>query len=179
MKPAEWVFEPGDRLEAAAYRLGVAPEALWADPGNAELRKRRATPEALAPGDVLRAPEKKVKREPVNPGSTVRFRRKYAPAWLRITVWIDDSPRARGDCAVVVEGRLIRLVLSEDGIVECPVPLEAAGAVLMVFYGDRTPDVEVDLKAPSTGTELEVGGAVLRIRTEMLYAKPTAGATSS
>jgi hypothetical protein len=178
VKPAEWTLEPGERLETVAYRLGVAPQALWLDHGNAELRNQRATPEDLQPGDVLSAPEKKAKREPVNPGSSVRFRRKYAPAWLRITMWIDGTPRARGDCAVVVDGQLIRLVLSEEGVVDCPVPLGAETAVLMVLYGDHTPDVELDLKVPATTTELEVGEAVLRIQTGMAYTTPVTGPTS-
>ena len=178
MTPAEWKLEPGDRLETAAYRLGVAPQTLWMDPSNEKLRDERGDPGHLQPSDVLCAPEKKPRREPANPGMIVRFRRKHAPAWLRIQMWIDDTPRSSAHCTVVVDGMLVRLFLDEAGSVDCPVPLTAKKATLSVLYGDRTPDVEIDLKEPEFETELEVEKTVLRIRAEMLYSKPDSAATS-
>jgi len=48
---------PGDCIYSLADRVGLPWEAIWNDPGNDELRRRREDPGLLVPGDVVAIPD--------------------------------------------------------------------------------------------------------------------------
>lgn len=60
MKP--YVIRQGDYLTRIAYRLGFAPEEVWNDPKNAELKALRSDPDTLKSGDILFVPDVPKKR---------------------------------------------------------------------------------------------------------------------
>lgn len=172
MKRPQWTVEPGDALETIAYRCGVSPSQLWNDERNAELRRLRKNPENLQPGDVLNAPAIREDQHPLEPGKIARFRRKHAPAWLHLTVSVDNEPRVRAIMVCIIDGRRYRLLTGEEGKVQCPFPMTAEKAQLMPLYGDRTPDIELNLKVRRTEIELEVEEKVLKIVAEVVYRQP-------
>lgn len=55
-KTVPYVVRSGETLSNIAYRHGIAPDQIWSDPANAQLRHARPHPEILAPGDVLYVP---------------------------------------------------------------------------------------------------------------------------
>lgn len=67
-----YVVRSGDYLSSIARNFGTTPDAIWSDPANADLKKKRRNPEILAPGDVL-------------------FLRRVKPKWLSVTVGSTNS----------------------------------------------------------------------------------------
>jgi type VI secretion system secreted protein VgrG len=57
--PKPLVIAQGDYMTKLAFRYGFDPDAVWNDPKNADLKKKRTDPNMLAPGDVLMVPENK------------------------------------------------------------------------------------------------------------------------
>ncbi|WP_437547270.1 peptidoglycan-binding protein [Sorangium sp. So ce367] len=55
MRP--YVVRQGDYLTQIAHRRGFSAEEVWNCPANKELRRRRANPDILQPGDVLYLPD--------------------------------------------------------------------------------------------------------------------------
>lgn len=96
----------GECLSSIAFRYGFHWQTLWDHPGNTALRRLRANPFALEPGDVVRIPPLEPARFTRSTGAKHTFHRKGVPAKLRVRL-LDDAGAARGGLAyaLVVDGR--------------------------------------------------------------------------
>ena len=71
--PSKHRVLPGECLASIAQRHGTTADALWKDPGNADLRRARAQPWRLRPGDVVRIPARSSRDLAVKTGSTAQI----------------------------------------------------------------------------------------------------------
>jgi N-acetylmuramoyl-L-alanine amidase len=59
-------------------------DTVWADPANAELRRKRTDPNVIFPGDVIVIPDLIAKSENGSTEALHRFRLKTTPSKLRL-----------------------------------------------------------------------------------------------
>lgn len=131
--PKRHVAQEGEGVSAIAFRYGFAPETVWNDPGNEELRATREDMDILAPGDVVVVPDKRLKEELRATGAFHRFQRKGVPAILRVQVTVNGQARAKEPFTVVVdESYSYSDVTDADGVLQAPLSPAAARAVVTV-----------------------------------------------
>ncbi len=140
---------PGECLASLAHQYGFGDwRTIWSHADNAELRKKRAEPNALLPGDVVAIPDKEPKSEACSTGRRTAFRVRRARAWLRLFLRDDDGlPLADKKYWLVVghagfEGRT-----DGRGLLEQKVPPEAQEADLVVWVDEQ--DIEAEVLAVS------------------------------
>ena len=94
--PIKHKVKPGESGERIAWAHGVEDfKAAWASGDNAKLRKRRADPNILMPGDILVVPEVKVKPYVLATGKHHRIVVKIPQKELRLRVLAHkDEPLA-------------------------------------------------------------------------------------
>ncbi|HEX8407936.1 MAG TPA: peptidoglycan-binding domain-containing protein [Thermoanaerobaculia bacterium] len=109
----------GESVASVAFAHGLLPETVWSHPENAELRKLRADPYVLLPGDELFLPQREPKSVSAATGRRHVFRRKRVPDVLRVQLRdVDGQPRAG-----------LRYVLDVDGVRRPPRTTDAEGFV--------------------------------------------------
>jgi hypothetical protein len=124
--------QPGEGISSLGEKYGLAPETIWNDPANAELKRLREDGNVLLPGDRLTIPDKRVKSVAVATGRSHRFRRIGIPARLRLQLLVNDHPRADEEYRLEVEGRVIEGRTDADGVLDVAVPPQAREARLVV-----------------------------------------------
>lgn len=81
------VVRPGDCIESIAAEVGCSSAALFQHARNAALRERRASPNLLAPGDIVAIPASLIARAPeITAGGTHAFRAHAPMTELRIRI---------------------------------------------------------------------------------------------
>lgn len=123
---------PGEGISSLGETYGLAPETIWNDPANAELKRLREDGNVLLPGDRITIPDKRVKSVPVASGRSHRFRRIGVPARLRLQLLVNDQPRANEEYRLEVEGRVIAGRTDADGVLDVAVPPQAREARLVI-----------------------------------------------
>lgn len=68
-----YVVKQGDHLLGLAHRMAFDPDAIWGDPKNADLAKKRKDSNVLLPGDILYVPDPKKTWRPLTVGSDNSF----------------------------------------------------------------------------------------------------------
>jgi len=74
----------GDSIPSLAHDNGHFWETLWNHPQNADLKRRRRTPNILNPGDEVFIPELRLKTVSKPTDATHKFERKGVPAKIRM-----------------------------------------------------------------------------------------------
>jgi hypothetical protein len=64
-----YIVRQGDYLTKLAFVKGFDADEVWNDPQNEELKKLRPDPNILAPGDILRIPDKTKEDLPIEKGT--------------------------------------------------------------------------------------------------------------
>jgi hypothetical protein len=82
----EYTVQEGDCLASIADAHGLTWQTLWNLPENSELRRRHEEPTILLPGEVVRIPELRVRRETGATEQRHRFVRRATPAVLRLRI---------------------------------------------------------------------------------------------
>lgn len=102
-----YVVRQGDYLAKIAALFGVSPDAIWEMPQNKELKDRR-DPNILAPGDVVRIPERAedVRRYGANRDN--RFQVEVPTVPLKMVFSEYGKPLASEDYEVHGMGRVVR-----------------------------------------------------------------------
>jgi hypothetical protein len=116
----QYIVKQGDYLVKIARSFGfIDYRIIWDDPQNAELKKKRGTPNILFPGDRLFVPDKSAKQEPGSTEQKHRFQLKSQNLMLRIVVKNhEDQPIANTPCELKVESTAKQLVTDGGGEVE-------------------------------------------------------------
>lgn len=102
-----WVVRQGDHLAKVAARFGVAPDDIWALPQNRELKERR-DPNILAPGDVLRIPDRPDTAVRYGANRDNRFRVEVPTVPLNVTFAKFSEPLKNEDYEVHGMGRVVK-----------------------------------------------------------------------
>jgi hypothetical protein len=87
--PKQHEIEAGESLLSLSEQYGMPSDAIWNDPGNERLRKKRQHRERVAPGDVVSIPDIKVKEETANTDQRHRFIKKGS---LGVVIQLDVDP---------------------------------------------------------------------------------------
>jgi hypothetical protein len=136
--------QQGDCIASIAWAHRFAPETIWEDPGNAELRRRRPDPNVLSPGDVVVIPAREPKEVTRATGQSHHFRLKGVPAYLRLRLLMAYEPRARERYRLeVIGGPVFEGETDDDGCISHPIPPDARVAYL--YLNDGTEEYQLDI----------------------------------
>ena len=133
----EYTVQQGDSLLSIAQSYGLAPDRIWNESQNADLRKRRLEPELLVPGDVVFVSEIRVGQVSGQTEQRHRFVRKGLPAMLRIVLETEEGPRANEPYTLKIEGKLVTGNTGSDGLIEVPLPPDAEHGELQLQNGEE------------------------------------------
>jgi hypothetical protein len=128
----EYKVKQGDCISSVAEKYGFFWEKVWDHPNNSQLKEKRKDPNILYPGDIVFVPDKKEKEELGATEQRHRFRKKGAPATLRLQLFEDDEPRANESYTLIIDGSLFSGTTDADGRLEQTVPPDAKNAKLLV-----------------------------------------------
>ncbi len=134
--------EQGECIGSIAHEYGLAPMKVWQDPANAALRKKRRSPSALMPGDIVSIPDKRPKQAEGATEQRHRFVRKGVPSKIRLLILQDDRPRANLGYSLTVDHRTYRGRTDEDGRLEQAIAPNARRGKLVLETGEQ---YELDL----------------------------------
>lgn len=116
------IVRQGEHLTSIAERYRLAPDTIWNDSGNDELRRTRDNPHMLAPGDRLTIPTPPPPRPlQVQAESTNRYRARVPRVTLDVDLQsgsgpIEDQPFEVHGAGAVITGN------TTSGRVRCEVP---------------------------------------------------------
>ncbi|NCO57524.1 MAG: hypothetical protein COW73_03595 [Nitrospirae bacterium CG18_big_fil_WC_8_21_14_2_50_70_55] len=123
----------GETVASIAAPHGLAPETVWDDPANAQLKAQRGDPNILAPGDVVVVPDKRAKEESGATEQRHRFRTHRSTVTLRLVLHdAGNKPVANAACTLVVGERSFDLTSDGDGQIEQRVPAGEQDGKLLV-----------------------------------------------
>jgi N-acetylmuramoyl-L-alanine amidase len=101
--PITHTVEQGDTLVRLGELYGIAPDTIWNDDANAELRTRRSDMNVLCPGDIVIIPDKVPRLEKRPTGATHVFQTVTTPALFRLQIFKMHKPRAEQDFTLTVD----------------------------------------------------------------------------
>jgi N-acetylmuramoyl-L-alanine amidase len=118
--PNERVVDPGDRLSKIAHEAGVDPQAIWDHPANAELKKKRAHPEILLPGDRLFVPDKNPEQLAAKPKEVNHYQVETIPSELQVHLSLYEAPFPAGKAyEIFIDGTSRgKLATKQGGLVQ-------------------------------------------------------------
>jgi hypothetical protein len=131
-----YVIRQGDFLLSVAYAFGFDADTVWNDSSNDDLRKLRANPNALSPGDVLYIPDQSNKQpvlKDVAVGATNSF--VSTPPSMTVAVkFVGEDPTTFASQAFTIQEleQLTGLVTNGDGVAKFDVPVTMT-SVTVVF----------------------------------------------
>lgn len=159
--PKDHVVEPGEHLSGIAAKHGFADfNLIWNDGANASLRQKRKNPHVLAPGDVVKIPDRVDKKEAAETAAVHSFKVKRPKLKLRIVVQnLDRVPLAKTDCVLTIDGSSKPLTTDGDGLIEADVARDAKGGSLRVV----PLDIVVPLKIGDLDPVEERSGQMARL----------------
>ena len=113
------IVQQGEHLSGIAHKYGFRDyHAIWDQPENASLRKRRLNPHVLNPGDQIHIPEKTSQSLPAATGQMHHFRLGGKQLKLRLAVkdW-NGNPIKNTPCTLTIEKQTYELTTDGNGIV--------------------------------------------------------------
>lgn len=133
----------GDSMASIAHAYGWHDwQGLWEHSDNAELRRRRASPHVLYPGDVVMVPDSRPRPSEVEAATGQRHRFVVRAATMRLKLALKDrsgAPVASRAFEVRVGGRTVTGTTDGTGRVDVALPPDAHDAELRVTLdGGRT-----------------------------------------
>lgn len=132
-----YLVQQGDCIESIAAAHGLFWHTIWDDPENAELRARRASPNALLPGDRVHVRERRSKEVPGATEERHRFRMKGVPSRLVLVLRREGEPRAGLAYTLFVDDAPgIAGVTGADGKIDQPIPPDARRGRLVLPEGE-------------------------------------------
>lgn len=161
-----YTIKRGEHLDQIAERFGFADlRTVWEDPGNAELRARRASPHVLLEGDEVFVPEFQPRVESRGTKQKHEFRARRTKIRLRVAL-VDESGNALADvpCTLSASGASQALVTDADGVVELEIPRGATSGQLVVDDPAQTFDLRVPLAIGALDPVDEPSGQRDRLR---------------
>jgi N-acetylmuramoyl-L-alanine amidase len=103
--PIRHAVRQGDSISRLAERHGLAPDTIWNDPANDDLRARRARMDVLLPGDEVVVPDLRPGEVECATGARHEFRRVGVPMLFEIQLFDErGAPAADRPYRLVVDG---------------------------------------------------------------------------
>ncbi len=123
----EHIVNPGECLTSLAARFGFSDFAIiWNHPRNARLRKARACPNVLNPGDVVFIPDQTHKSVSGATGQTHEFVVRRLPVMLKILLQDrDGKPLPAVRYVLEVAGETRTGIIPADGLLQEEIPAGA------------------------------------------------------
>lgn len=139
------VVEAGEHISGIAAKHGFADfNLIWNDGANASLRNARKNPHVLAPGDVVKIPDRVEKKEAAETAAVHAFKVKKPKLKLRIVVLnLDGLPLANTRCVLTIDGTSKLLDTDGDGLIETEIPRAASGGSLRIVPLDLLVPVKI------------------------------------
>lgn len=128
----EYKVKQGDCISSIAKKNGLFWETVWDHPNNSQLKEKRKDPNVLYPGDIVFVPDKGKKEESVATEQRHRFRKKGAPAKIRLRVLDENQPRANQSYILEVDGLLFSGTTDSEGKLEHVIPPDAKKGKLLI-----------------------------------------------
>jgi putative peptidoglycan binding protein/LysM domain-containing protein len=155
----------GECLSSIAAKYGFGDwKALYDDPGNAALKKKRPNPHLLFPGDVVSIPEKKKKQATVKTGQALKLSVKVPARELKLTLHAPDGTPLKNE-PYALESEEIFLVGKTDGSGKLEVSVPAKVEALVLQVGGHTWKLELGHLNPMDNSDDDsVSGAQARLR---------------
>jgi N-acetylmuramoyl-L-alanine amidase len=131
----------GEHLSRIAREYGFRNfNTIWDHPQNAELKKKRANPNVLNPGDTLYIPDKEQKTVGRPTAQLHTFTVPARKLMLRIVVRdFDNQPVVNSACVLEIADAKYNLTTNAQGRIEQAIPDTAEDGVL------RIPSLEIDV----------------------------------
>lgn len=166
-----YTVQQGDTIVKIAKAHGFRRwETIWEDSANAALRKKRANPRVLEPGDVLVIPEIEQKVESCATENHHVFEVPVLNEMLRIQVHeARDSPMARKEYVLVVDGKEYEGTTGDDGLIEQAIPAESSTGELRIDGSVWTLDIGHLNPVERDVSDGRVSGAQARLRNLGFY----------
>ena len=164
------VVRAGDFLAKLAYEHGFKPDDVWNDDANAELRKLRADPDMLVPGDVIYFSPKDLEPHSLSTGTTnvIAGRIPNVPMCLRFV----RNGRPAAGVHYAVKGFEVKPgVADAEGCIRLEVPVTLPSFMLYLVDFAEVYEVKVGhLDPPDTPS-----GAQMRLACLGVYGRPGNG----
>ena len=163
--PINYQVKQGDCISSIAFENGFFPDTIWNHPGNAELKKKRADPNVLLPGDMVFVPDKRPKEvsEPTN--QVHKFRCKNTPEKFKLQLLRDGEPRAGEEYELEIEDLKFSGKTDSQGWIRQSIPPAAKIGKLLLAKGAEVYQLQLGNLNPSD----EITGAQGRLWNLGLY----------
>jgi N-acetylmuramoyl-L-alanine amidase len=143
---SDYTVQQGDCLSSIAADFGfIDYRVIYNHPKNAAFKAKRPNPNLIYPGDVLWIPDKEPKQSPAATATTTVFKVKAGPGTRLRVVLLDmeRKPLAGRAYTLTVAGNDIKGTTGGDGMVDQPIPDDAASATLLLDDKGVTRDLEL------------------------------------
>lgn len=170
----------GEYLSSIALDHGFSDwHTIYDHPNNAELKKKRASPDILLPGDEVFIPDKQEHEESCTTGQTYEFQVTLPKIWLRITLK-DETGNAIANepYKLNIAGRVLDKATDGTGLVQEEIPvgvsrvrltLKSLGFAWDLYVGHLDPVHDLG------GSEAIISGAQARLNNLGFYCGPVDG----
>lgn len=118
ISPGTYKAKADDCISSIAFESGFFPETLWELPENAELKKKRKSPNVLQEGDSIHIPEVRKRTFACQTGKTHKFKLKGVPEKLKLRFLEGGEPRKGIEYTLEVDGQKFEGKTDDDGAIE-------------------------------------------------------------
>ena len=147
--PINHQVKQGDCISSIAFENGFFPDTIWNHPSNAELKKKRADPNVLMPGDMVFVPDKRPKEvsEPTN--QVHKFKCKNTPEKFKLQLLIGGEPRAGEEYELEIEDLKFSGKTDSQGRISQSIPPNAKKGKLLLAKGAEIYRLQIGNLNPS------------------------------
>ncbi|WP_437876232.1 peptidoglycan-binding domain-containing protein [Sorangium sp. So ce513] len=115
----------GEYLSLLAVRHGFSADNVWSAPENAGLRQRRASPDVLAPGDILYLPDRAAAGARLHARAQNSYRASVPRVPVCVTLHTEDGPLANARCVVHTGASPLEIRTNGEGMLRFDAPMNA------------------------------------------------------
>ena len=144
----EHTVAQGECLSSLADSFKIPRLSIWNHPRNEELRKKRANPDTLFPGDVIYVPEKALREQPCATELRHLFVRKAATVQLRIRLLRNDQPRVDEPYCLDIAGTVLSGRTDGEGWLTEKIPAAAREGTLTLNDGAEQHNLQIGSMDP-------------------------------
>lgn len=158
----EWrTVRQGDCISSIAHECGLFWQTVWDHPNNHDLRELRKDPNILLEGDRVFVPDIRRRVESRPTDQRHRFRKKSAPARIRLRLMVNRKPRANTRYTLIIDGQVFTGTTDNEGGIEQYIPPNAqSGKLILTEDGiSQIQDLNLGYMDPIT----EASGVRLRL----------------
>ena len=127
---------PGDCISSIAVRTGHFWDTIWNHANNAELKRRRGSPNVLLTDDAVFIPDKRPRTETGATDQHHKFLRRGEPSRLQLVVQDNGRPIANAPYELDVDGQTFTGTTGPKGEVDVRIPGNSRRAKLVVTAAD-------------------------------------------